>query len=290
MRKTSLVLFSSLAILLLGSCGTQHSHTFASEWTHDENNHWHASTCGHDVKSSYAEHTPGTDGKCSVCGYQDEAEVKRTKLIEVYGQLTNDLYEYKQGHINQKKAKAISDYDSYYSSENIVSNTIQGTYAYIKFCKSLYTNVTYPIIDKPVEFDANLTVESITVESNHMKFLTVLDVNNNKITGDIYDLVDGTSASYIRITIDYNFATNTINSLNLYVTQLNANDEVSNVFIGAQYANGVLKEFQTSDQSIKAGFASEINTTFYTPYKEKLSDTYSNNLDFSSEYTASIMG
>lgn len=32
-----------------GSGNNEHTHTFASDWSYDENKHWHASTCGHDV-------------------------------------------------------------------------------------------------------------------------------------------------------------------------------------------------------------------------------------------------
>ena len=32
-------------------------HSYSSEWTHDENYHWHATTCGHDAKGSYEPHT-----------------------------------------------------------------------------------------------------------------------------------------------------------------------------------------------------------------------------------------
>lgn len=32
-------------------------HSYSSEWTHDENYHWHITTCGHDAKGSYEPHT-----------------------------------------------------------------------------------------------------------------------------------------------------------------------------------------------------------------------------------------
>lgn len=52
-------------------CGEVHEHTFATEWSTDENGHWYASTCGHgDAVLSYAEHTYGDDGVCTVCGYE----------------------------------------------------------------------------------------------------------------------------------------------------------------------------------------------------------------------------
>ena len=45
-----------------------HTHTFASEWTKDESNHWHASTCGHDVTDSKAEHS-FVNEVCTICEY-----------------------------------------------------------------------------------------------------------------------------------------------------------------------------------------------------------------------------
>ena len=72
---------------LMVSCSQEvHEHTFASEWTSDETNHWHAATCGHTTEvSGKAEHTFGewkvtqepteeADGSkertCTVCGYK----------------------------------------------------------------------------------------------------------------------------------------------------------------------------------------------------------------------------
>ena len=43
----------------------EHVHTFSTEWTSDETNHWHAATCGHDVKDGESAHTFGNDGICS---------------------------------------------------------------------------------------------------------------------------------------------------------------------------------------------------------------------------------
>ena len=45
-----------------------HHHTFATEWTSDETNHWHAATCGHDVTDSKAEHN-FVNEVCTICEY-----------------------------------------------------------------------------------------------------------------------------------------------------------------------------------------------------------------------------
>lgn len=63
MRKV--VVFQLIAIIvLLASC---HNHSFAENWTSDDNMHWHAATCQHDVKKDEAAHTVDK-GICTICG------------------------------------------------------------------------------------------------------------------------------------------------------------------------------------------------------------------------------
>ena len=47
-----------------------HEHEFSTEWTSDDNNHWHAATCEHTEElADLAPHTDsGNDGVCDVCG------------------------------------------------------------------------------------------------------------------------------------------------------------------------------------------------------------------------------
>lgn len=66
-----------------------HEHTFAIEWEHDSNFHWHSSTCGHDVVSDKAEHnwskytmtkaplcaSSGTKERTCVCGEKEVAVI-----------------------------------------------------------------------------------------------------------------------------------------------------------------------------------------------------------------------
>ncbi len=73
---------------------SEHTHTFSSEWKHDDENHWHESTCGHDVKGSQGAHifdegviTEPTYEKegyttytCSVCGYSYKD--KETEMLK----------------------------------------------------------------------------------------------------------------------------------------------------------------------------------------------------------------
>ena len=51
-----------------------HTHTYSTEWSHDETFHWHAATCEHTNEiSDKAEHT-FVNEICSVCGYEKEAD------------------------------------------------------------------------------------------------------------------------------------------------------------------------------------------------------------------------
>ena len=68
-RILSLVLCLVFALSAFASC-TGHTHTFASEWSSDAENHWHAANCEHtSEKSDLAAHTGTEDGICDVCGY-----------------------------------------------------------------------------------------------------------------------------------------------------------------------------------------------------------------------------
>lgn len=44
-----------------------HVHTFSSEWSHNESQHWHASTCGHDEIISEIENHTFINGVCLIC-------------------------------------------------------------------------------------------------------------------------------------------------------------------------------------------------------------------------------
>lgn len=170
-----------------------------------------------------------------------------------------------------------------------MTNTISGTYAYIYFTRLIYENANYPIIDKPVEFDANLLVEDEIVERNHISQMVTIDTENNLIISDIYDVYENESATYGRIEVGFDFDTELVSMINLYIGNVNELDDLDTILIAATYKDDVLKEFKYDDETALKAFAYEINETYYTPYKEKLEDTYKSDLDFSREYTESLM-
>lgn len=54
------LLMCTSAIMTLVACGGDtHTHSYASEWSHDDTSHWHETTCGHDEAVEKAEHTFG---------------------------------------------------------------------------------------------------------------------------------------------------------------------------------------------------------------------------------------
>ncbi len=47
-----------------------HTHTYADEWSHDKDKHWHATTCGHDLTADEADHVDdNNDGICDGCAW-----------------------------------------------------------------------------------------------------------------------------------------------------------------------------------------------------------------------------
>ena len=67
-------------------------HSFADEWSFDENNHWKESTCGHDVTTPITPHSYDATWKCTECGYQDtnlHGTAIRAKTLQINGL---DLY------------------------------------------------------------------------------------------------------------------------------------------------------------------------------------------------------
>lgn len=50
----------------------EHVHEYSSEWSYNEEYHWHAATCEHDTINDKSAHTL-ENGVCSVCGYSNKA-------------------------------------------------------------------------------------------------------------------------------------------------------------------------------------------------------------------------
>ena len=46
------------------------SHTFETEWSYNETDHWHAANCGHDLVSEQGKHQWNEQNVCTVCGYR----------------------------------------------------------------------------------------------------------------------------------------------------------------------------------------------------------------------------
>ena len=123
-----------------------HTHVFADAWTSDAEYHWHDATCHDNVRDGVAKHTFGdwtvtvqptetTKGlkvrKCSVCNYEDKAEVDETLHVHTYEEnwTTNESSHWKKatcGHNDSFKdfdAHQFGDwYDEVPSTETVAGS------------------------------------------------------------------------------------------------------------------------------------------------------------------------
>lgn len=53
--------------------GNALGHSYSTEWSHNQTEHWHAATCGHEVETDRAAHTFDDKNVCSICKF-DRAE------------------------------------------------------------------------------------------------------------------------------------------------------------------------------------------------------------------------
>ncbi len=126
---------------LMVSCSQEgHEHTFASEWTSDETNHWYAATCEHTTEvSGKAEHNFGdyvsnndatteADGtktrKCSVCGCEDTVTDEGSKIhvhtfaLEWTSGSTYHWHAATCGHTTEVSGKAEHNFGDYVSNND----------------------------------------------------------------------------------------------------------------------------------------------------------------------------
>ncbi|MBQ4565274.1 MAG: InlB B-repeat-containing protein [Oscillospiraceae bacterium] len=84
-------------------------HTYAEEWSYDQNYHWHAATCEHtDLVKDREEHSIGADKLCKVCGMSNSPDPTKPymityKLVE-YNKQNGDTY-LETLHIDNSKNK-----------------------------------------------------------------------------------------------------------------------------------------------------------------------------------------
>ena len=92
-----------------GTTQSGHTHTFAEEWSHDEEKHWHAATCGHiSERSGEAAHIY-QDGKCTECKYEhvahvfgayEKTESGHSQTCSVCGKVVTGQHTYENGKCN----------------------------------------------------------------------------------------------------------------------------------------------------------------------------------------------
>lgn len=60
MTVVSVVLVTAVCVIIAQLPKQPHSHSFADEWTYNEESHWHTATCEHtDVKTEQSSHDFG---------------------------------------------------------------------------------------------------------------------------------------------------------------------------------------------------------------------------------------
>ena len=116
-----------------------HTHTFASEWTSDETNHWHATTCGHTTEvSGKAEHSFGDwtvtkeateeaegsrERTCTVCGYKATEAIEKLAHTHTFAEEwtsdeTNHWHAATCEHTTEVSGKAEHSFGDYVSNND----------------------------------------------------------------------------------------------------------------------------------------------------------------------------
>ena len=131
---------------LMVSCSPEvHEHTFASEWTSDETNHWHAATCEHTTEvSGKAEHTFGewtvtkvateeAEGNkervCTVCNYKEV--VDSAKISDGFVLIPAGTFQMgsEKGYDDNKPVHQVTITKSFYMGKYEVTQAV-----YEKYC------------------------------------------------------------------------------------------------------------------------------------------------------------
>lgn len=92
---------------------TPHTHTFEEGWTWDETDHWHKATCEHQNEVSEKNAHTMSNGKCSVCGYEEEKKISLTEDTDFLA-LVSD-------RVTEEEWKAV------FSEENFKNVTVRDT-------------------------------------------------------------------------------------------------------------------------------------------------------------------
>lgn len=87
-----------------------HTHTFATEWSTNETEHWHAATCEHtDLKSDEGSHN-FVNGVCSVCGYEQIIPHTHTFSTDWTSDVTGHWHAATCEHTDLKSGEAAHSY------------------------------------------------------------------------------------------------------------------------------------------------------------------------------------
>lgn len=231
MRKYFLKSLMVLGCILVSSCqisggenyDPDHTHTFSSDWSYDENMHWHESTCGHNVTSGNDYHSftewqdysssDSTNGKskirfCKICPYVQVEETKKDDdsdndlNFDEYGYDASQYLQYSKGdkeasvYINNRSLSG----DYYLIIPSKIDNlpvTVIYSYSFnnLTGLRAVYIPDTIEIIEQG-SFSGCNNLKAIKIDSNN-KTYNSKDNANAIIETETNTLIEGFKTTVI---------------------------------------------------------------------------------------------
>ena len=158
-----------------------HEHTYSTEWSYDEENHWHATTCGHEggkdknshefdewtVKTPATEEAEGIEtATCTICGYEKTRKIDKLQHTHKY----SDVWSYDEK--NHWHASTCNHDVKSEEAEHIFVNGICSVCGY-----SEYT-ITFKLASSGVEYE----VAGFSGSGNNISLVIPSTYNNLPVT------------------------------------------------------------------------------------------------------------
>ncbi len=217
-------------------------------------------------------------------------EEKRATYTKAYEQVANSMAPVSINLTSNKitDANCSLKIENDNAREDKVLNNDQGTRAYVYLLHLLYENENFPITDSIVKYTCNDIPGKPSYQNYEMNQLSSLDIENNKITSQLYATSYDSPTSYdfyygyIYLDIDYNFKTNTMESFDIIFKTVKDNNP--QIALVERYENGIMYEFYDYMDSVKE-MVSEITDKPYSEFISNLPNAIDAG-DFSDEFIA----
>jgi len=236
-----------LAVCLVATCAFSmtacaHQHTFSSEWSSDQTNHWKSATCEHTgEKISFGSHVydDGNDNICNTCAYDRSiVSAENKQLSETYKNIAVALWKsigvedptanelQSASAFDKKKFPEIKGETNDKTKINNIETNANTTAGIFYMLSLLYKNFEFAFVDGVAYFDAScsITIGGSTITNDYtFKIKPELDVENNLVKLELTSTVMGTT-QYSYMEMNFDFATNTLKAYDFYsmVVELNA--------------------------------------------------------------------